>query len=537
MRVEDLDLKELLELDLGGEEVQFTRHKALIFDGVSQGLLRKELIETFGERTAQGILTRYGYIHGSRLAATLEKKFEWDSPEDWQKAGARIFAMQGLFKLDPDGPLAFGPEGATWLSSFEAEQHILLKGRSQKPVCWNLCGLLSGYLSASMGKEMYALEDKCIGKGDPVCHVMIKSEDEWGDQVKEDLAVFKRVGINDTLNEVTHKLKLTEKELHRKTMQLTRLSKIEEGPAEIIARSPEMRKMMDLAKTIAAVDSTLLISGESGTGKERVAHFIHEHSAQSEGPFIAVNCGAITETLFDSELFGHVRGAFSGATTDRIGLFEAANGGTLFLDEVGEIPLSVQVKLLRALQEREVRRVGENKSRPIKARIISATNKDLKVEVAEKRFREDLFYRINVFELSVPPLRQRQEDILPLARQLLAEAALRMNRPSVELSAKVADQLFNYSWPGNVRELSNAMERAAAVTKTHQVDVLDLHHRVHMAVPSISTAGKIRKLKEVEEECIWAAMEKTKGNRVKAAELLGIGAATLYRRLKTMKIE
>jgi len=388
-----------------------------------------------------------------------------------------------------------------------------------------------------MGKEMYALEDKCIGKGDPVCHVMIKSEDEWGDKVKEDLAIFKRVGIEDTLNEVTNKLKLTEKELNQKTLKLTKLSKVEEDPSEIIARSHEMRKMMDLAKTIAAVDSTILISGESGTGKERVAHFIHEHSARSEGPFIAVNCGAITETLFESELFGHVRGAFSGATMDRIGLFEAANGGTLFLDEVGEIPLAVQVKLLRTLQEREVRRVGENKSRPIKARIISATNKDLKVEVAQKRFREDLFYRINVFELSVPPLRQREEDILPLARQLLAEAAIRMNRPSVGLSAKAADQLVNYPWPGNVRELSNAMERAAAVTKTHQVDVLDFYHRVDLALPPSSATGKIRRLKDVEKECVLAALEKTKGNRVQAAALLGIGVATLFRKLKIYELD
>jgi transcriptional regulator with PAS, ATPase and Fis domain len=187
-----------------------------------------------------------------------------------------------------------------------------------------------------------------------------------------------------------------------------------------------MRRIMGLAKTIAKVDSTVLITGESGTGKERVARFVHDNSARSGGPFVAVNCGAISETLLESELFGHARGAFTGATSDRAGLFEAANGGTLFLDEVGELSPAMQVKLLRVLQEREVRRVGENRNRPIDVRIVTATNKDLLIEVSAKRFREDLYYRLKVVELAVPPLRSRREDLLPLARLLLAESSLHM---------------------------------------------------------------------------------------------------------------
>jgi len=536
MRVEDLDLKELLELDPGGGMVHFAGQRALIFDAVAQGLLRKELIETYGERTTRGILSRFGYIHGRRLAVALKSKFKWDSDKDWQEAGARILALQGLFMLDPKSPDPLGPEGGTWRVSYEAEQHLLLKGRSDNPVCWNLCGMLSGYLSFALDKEMYALEDKCIGKGDTACHVVIKSETDWGEEVGGELAVFKRVGIDEALRDVTTTLKKTETELRERTRKLAAIAKIEEDPADLLARSSEMRKLMELAKTIAAIDSTVLITGESGTGKERVARFVHDHSAHAAGPFIAVNCGAITETLLESELFGHARGAFTGASTDRAGLFEAANGGTLFLDEVGEISLPMQVKLLRALQEREVRRVGENKSRSINVRILSATNKNLKTEVAEKRFREDLYYRLNVVELSVPPLRNRREDILPLARLLLAEAAIQMKRNVDGLTVPAADQLIGYAWPGNVRELANAMERAVAVAKTNRVDIEDLPPEVRQVMPLVSEKGVPRFLRDIEKDCILGALEKTDGNRRKAADLMGVGVATLYRKLKIYKL-
>jgi DNA-binding NtrC family response regulator/predicted hydrocarbon binding protein len=536
MRVDDLDLKELLEVDPAGGKIRFAGQRALIFDAVSQGLLRKELIGTYGERTARGILSRYGYIHGRRLAETLKNKFKWDTEEDWQKAGAKIYALQGLFMQDPDGPISLGPEGGTWRVSYEAEQHLLHMGRSDSPVCWNLCGLISGYLSYASDKEMYALEDRCVGKGDTACHVVIKSEAEWGNEVGGEIAVFKRMGIDDVLREVTSSLKKTENELREKTRKLSVIAKIEEDPMELMARSPEMRKLMDLAKTIAAIDSTVLITGESGTGKERVARYVHDHSPHVQGPFIAINCGAITETLLESELFGHARGAFTGATSDRPGLFEAANGGTLFLDEVGEISLPMQVKLLRAIQEREIRRVGENKNRPVRVRIVSATNKDLSIEVAEKRFRGDLYYRLNVVELAVPPLRQRREDILPLARLLLAEAALQMKRSVDGLTSPAADQLLEYPWPGNVRELANAMERAVAVAKTNRVDVDDLPPQVLLVMPLITDQGVPRLMKDVERDCILSALEKTDGNRRKAADLMGLGVATLYRKLKAYKL-
>ena len=250
---------------------------------------------------------------------------------------------------------------------------------------------------------------------------------------------------------------------------------------------------------------------------------------------MAVNCGAISETLLESELFGHARGAFTGATVDRPGLFEAANGGTLFLDEVGEIPLAMQVKLLRALQEREVRRVGENKSRTISARIITATNKDLVPEVAAKRFREDLYYRLKVMELAVPPLRQRKEDILPLARILLAGVALHMKRPVEGFTPRVADRLIGYPWPGNVRELANVMERAVAVATKNRVDQEDLPPEVRAAAPSPVLEGDIRPLEAIEQDYILAILEAKGGNRKQAARSLKIGAATLQRKLSSYK--
>ena len=535
MRVEDLDLKELLELDPGGGLIRFAGQRALIFDAVAQGLLRKELIDTFGVRVARGILTRFGYVHGRRMAEAMRSQFKWDSDEEWRRAGARIYALQGLFMLDPGSPAPFASEGGTWRVSYEAEQHLLHMGQAEYPVCWTLCGLASGYLSFAASKEMYAIEDRCMGKGDTACHVEIKSLEEWGAAGGDQLLAFKREGIDSALEEVTRALKLTERQLRERRRKLARIADVSEDPADLVARSPEMRRVVELATTIARVDSTVLVTGESGTGKERIARFVHDHSACADGPFIAVNCGAISESLLESELFGHARGSFTGATGDRAGLFEAANGGTLFLDEVGEIPLPMQVKLLRALQEREVRRVGENQNRPINVRIVTATNKDLLAEVAAKRFREDLYYRLKVVELAVPPLRQRREDILPLARLLLAEAALHMKRHVEGLSAPAADQLLGYSWPGNVRELANVMERAVAVARRSRVDLEDLPPEVRRAPAPVLGGESIRLLKEIEKDYILAILDAKSGNRTQAATSLGIGVATLHRKLKSFK--
>ena len=306
-------------------------------------------------------------------------------------------------------------------------------------------------------------------------------------------------------------------------------------PRGIVAKSSPMRQVVDLVRRVAKVDSTVLIFGESGSGKERIARLVHDESTRAAGPFVAVNCGALTETLLETELFGHARGAFTGAIADRAGLFEAAHAGTLFLDEIGEVSPGMQVKLLRAIQEREIRRVGDNKNRKVDVRILAATNRDLAKAVADGTFRQDLFYRINVVDLRLPALRERREDILPLARVLLADAALRMKRKISGVAPKAADQLMRYTWPGNVRELENAMERAVAfaLPSTTRVELEDLPEEVRMAVAKpMATNGQALPLEEVEKEHILATLALNDGNQTLTAKHLKIGAATLYRKLK-----
>ena len=538
MRADDLDHKELLELDPEGGLIRFAGQRALLIDAVAMGLLRKYLIENFGSTAARTVLTQFGFAHGYRMAEAMKSEFKWDTEEDWRRAGARIHTLEGLFRVEPgsDGPLSKG--GVMLIASYEAEQHLLHSGRSDVAVCWTISGLTSGYISRSSGKEIYVLEDRCMGKGDAACHLMGRTREEWGDERAEELRFFDAKRLEEcldvSLQRVTETLKSAERKLREHRRALVRVAPDVVEPLGIVAQSSAMRQVVDLARRVAKVDSTVLITGESGSGKERIARLVHDESTRAAGPFIAVNCGAITETLLESELFGHARGAFTGATQDRPGLFEAANGGTLLLDEVGEVSPGMQVKLLRTLQEREVRRVGENKSRRVDVRVLAATNRDLAHGVAGGSFRQDLYYRLKVVELHVPPLRERRDDILPLGRVLLTDAAARMKRKIAGLAPSAADQLLRYEWPGNVRELENAMERAVALARGNRVELEDLPEEVRQAFPNpVATAGTIRPLDEIEKEYILASLELNGGNQTRTAEQLQIGSATLYRKLKS----
>ena len=534
MRAADLDLRELLHFEPKGGVIRFGGQRALVLDAVALGILRTELIVTLGPTGARGILTRFGYAHGWRTAETLKTEFPWDSEAEWRQAGGLLHTLQGLVIVEtpvsPSGPTPPFAE-AIWHESYEAEQHLLHLGRSEDVVCWTLAGFASGYLSFSNGREIICVEDRCRGKGDAVCHVVGRSREEWGAEAAPHLRFYEKACMEAALAQVTAELKRVEKRLHARKTELGS-SAAAVDPSGIVVRSEAMARILDLARRVAKVDSTVLVTGENGVGKERIARLIHDESPRTGGAFVAINCGAVPENLLESELFGHAKGAFTGASQDRPGLFEAANGGTLFLDEVGEVPPSMQVKLLRVLQEREVRRVGENRNRKVDVRVIAATNRDLVAEVKAARFRQDLYYRLRVVELRVPPLRERREDILSLARVFLAEVAARVGKKAAGFTPRAANLLARYAWPGNVRELQNAVERAVVLSRSSRIDAEDLPEEVALALPRTYEAGDVRPLEDVERDYILAVLRANDGNKMRAAEQLKIGTATLYRKLK-----
>jgi len=308
------------------------------------------------------------------------------------------------------------------------------------------------------------------------------------------------------------------------------------GPAtNVLGSSAAITRVHELVRRIATSDTSVLIQGETGTGKELVARALHEASG-ARGSFIALNCAAMPFNLLESELFGHARGAFTDARTQRHGLFLEAENGTLFLDEIGELPLEVQPKLLRALQERTVRPVGSNAEIPFSARLVVATNRNLEQDVREKRFREDLYYRINVIKVDLPALRERGNDVIELAARFLARQAERIGKPPLKLGADAAQRLLEYPWPGNVRELENCMEYAAVLARHHEVRVTDLpqkvrDHRVVRVTPS-NDIGEIIPIDEYERRYVVNVIIQLGGNKKRAAQRLGMDRKTLYRKLE-----
>lgn len=297
----------------------------------------------------------------------------------------------------------------------------------------------------------------------------------------------------------------------------------------IIAKSSKMQRIIELIKTVAKSNATVLIMGESGTGKELVARAIHSQSDRRDKPFVAVSCAALPETLLESELFGHEKGSFTGAYTQKKGKFEFANGGTLFLDEIGEMSANVQVHLLRVLEEKEFTRVGGNELIKVDVRVVSATNKDLKKAIASGQFREDLYYRLNVVTIELPPLRERKEDIPLLAQHFLNKFALENRKKVTEFSPEAMDFLLSYDWPGNVRELENAVERAVILAKNSVIKVDDLPR------PDVLVKRPVlgnRTLREIEKNHILGILEETRGNFSEAARILGISRMTLYNKVR-----
>jgi len=327
--------------------------------------------------------------------------------------------------------------------------------------------------------------------------------------------------------------------LRREVTQLRQQVKREFAFDQILGKSKPMREIFDLIRRVADTQTNILITGESGTGKELVAKAIHFNSSRRGAPFVPVNCAAIPENLLESELFGHVRGAFTDAKTDKRGLFEEAQKGTLFLDEISEMPMMLQAKLLRAVQEREVRRVGATRSVPVDVRIIAATNLFLSEEVKAKRFREDLYYRLNVIEIRLPPLRDRKEDIPLLCEMMIQKSSVGRQKQVTKITEPALGLLLDHSWPGNVRELENVIERAVTLAQGTMVTPEDLPLPIREARGERhlveESAEQLLPLEEIEQLYIQRMLEKTGGNKFQAAQILGIDRKTLYRKLGEMQ--
>lgn len=539
MKTSQLDLRELLTFSSPqGSFISFLGERCYIVDALSEGLKRKEMLTTFGVEIARTIFTRSGFAHGWRAAETIKKQF----PDAWAEAkqgklGPKLSEMYGFGEVisseRTDGlsgkPLVL----AKFARSLEAEQHLMLLGPSDDSTCWRLAGFASGYVSYVEGRDVYFIETKCLAKGDEHCCFVGKYLEQWGDEIIPHLSYYEGTSIETICDELHEKISVAEKQLSNLKRDIDyNLKQTGKGNVSPVVNSQKMQKVVDVAVQVAKSPASILITGESGVGKERLASMIHSHSSRNGRPFLAINCGGLTESLLDSELFGYKKGAFTGADSDRVGLFEAADSGTLFLDEVRELSTAMQVKLLRVLQEKEVRRVGDHKPRSVDVRILSATNSNLEEAVELGQFRRDLYYRLKVIEITIPPLRDRSEDILPLARRFLQKFSQNLEKKFSGFDYKAADRLLMYKWPGNVRELQNAIEHAAVLCRSTHIQVEDLPIEIRHASYSPSTKNGISSLYHIEKEYIISVLSDLDNDKVRAAKELGISLATLYRKLK-----
>jgi DNA-binding NtrC family response regulator len=545
-KVKPLHLAELLDFRPDQGIIRLHEQRVVILSAAAMGLLRKELVDTFGLETARRLLLRFGFADGYHDAVSLRDRSNWATPEEGLRSGAMLHTLEGIVhadvvRIEHDESSGRFEEEIVWRDSYEAEQHLHHYGRSRSPVCWSLVGYSSGYVSACMGKEIYFRETECLGHGDKACTVIGRDAESWGDELRSIREDFQAANLGQEVERLRGAVGRRVKELDRRERMLERrereLNLLRDrvsrhaASKHFIARSPAMEEVLELAARVAPLDTTVLVYGESGTGKEFIVRMIHDQSPRAGAPFVSINCAALTETLLESELFGHVRGAFTGAVRDKAGLFEVAGSGTIFLDEIGEVAPTIQAKLLRALQEREIRRVGAERNIKINARVVAATNRDLRAAVDAGAFREDLYFRLGAFIITVPPLRERREDIPPLVHHFLVRAASRMKKEVTAVSAEAMTALMNYGWPGNVRELEHAVERAVILANGPSIRVRELPPEVTQKTRR-RLGDDTLDLQEQERVMIERALEKFGGNRRRAAEALKISTVTLWRKMK-----
>jgi DNA-binding NtrC family response regulator len=544
--LEPFELGQVLDFrpDLG--IIRLHKQRVVILSAAAMGLIRKELIDTVGAEIARRVLLRFGYADGYHDAVSLRDQSMWSDPIDGLRAGITLHRLEGIVRaeirrVEYDAPSGRFEEELVFRDSYVAEQHVYHYGAAESPVCWSLAGYVSGYASACLGSEIYFRETECSAQGGERCVLIGRDAASWGDALDGLRAEYQGATLErevEHIREAVHRemqaLERRERHVARRERELNllreRVSRFA-ASRHFVSRSAAMEGVLDLAAQVAPIDTTVLIQGESGTGKEFIVRLIHDQSARAGQPFVSINCAALTETLLESELFGHLRGAFTGAVRDKAGLFEVAGSGTLFLDEIGEVAPTVQAKLLRALQEREIRRVGGERTISIQARVIAATNRDLKAAVKDGAFREDLYFRLGAFVITVPPLRERRDDIPALAHEFVRRAAVRVKKDVKAISPDAMAALMTYRWPGNVRELEHAIERAVIVAAGASIKVRELPLEVSQQSRQ-DHADDSLDLRAQERLLIERALERFRGNRKLAAEALNISTVTLWRKVK-----
>lgn len=537
MLAKDIDRFELLDLDSKNGFPLFGSIRLVAYDIPTLVRMNYDLIYMLGFEKAYRFNSKYAYEGGMATAVNITDQYKFETPAEALRVAEMLYALSGWGNIK-FADIAADPEKktlrftGTWRDSTESvmwhsEGHV-----SEEPMCHVLSSVLSGYASTVIGQEVLVKETSCQVQGRECCSFEGRTLPEWGLEAQGMKERFMVGNLGDEVVRLQTALVQANDDLDRKNKEILLLRKKSQGfesEGELIARSDAMIKLQLKAQKVAPTKTTVLIQGESGTGKEVLARFIHRHSENRDKPFLAINCAALPPALLESELFGHVRGAFTGADHDKKGLFVEAGEGTLFLDEIGELTLEVQAKILRALQEREVRPVGGLKDFPVKARIIAATNRDLKEMIAAGHFREDLYYRLSVFPLLVPPLRERKQDILMLARHFLS----RMKEEHNGFSPKSIRLMETYSWPGNVRELENWVEHALILAGDEKIT--PEHFPVVAEPPKDPLAALTDDLPTYEEmgrRYARLVLEHTGNNKSEASRILGIGFTTLWRKLK-----
>lgn len=556
------DLLSQIRFESDKGKIWLNEQRMLMIHSSVMGLLRKELIETLGINRAKGFLMRFGYHSGWKDAELVAKVRPDMSKEDAFFVGPQLHCIKGMVNVKPvslnidlDNGIFHGE--FDWFDSYEADVHLHDFGPEEEPICWTLIGYASGYTTYFMGQPVIFKETQCAGMGHEHCHIVGKPAEEWDDQ-----AELERYLLPDPIAEELFSLQSQLSDL-RDNFRSSDQS--EDLLFNSVGRSGAFKNVCQLIRRASSSRVTVLLQGETGVGKEIVARGLHMSSDRADKAFVAVNCACIPPDLIEAELFGVEKGAFTGATQSREGKFERANGGTIFLDEVIELSPRAQASLLRVLQESEMERVGDTRTRRIDVRVVAAANEDLEEAVRNGKFRADLFYRLNVYPVHIPPLRDRTEDIPLLIEHFLEKYHTLYNKRTLGVSDMAMQALMNYKWPGNIRELENMIERGVILTDNNHTIDLDaffpslsepthplnsINRNGHLAAerqPLHSDNGMLPQdllcdqllseefsLEAMEEQLIRTAMERVDGNVSKAARLLGMTRPQLAYRLKKL---